>query len=202
MARGQRLAVGVVAMACGGMLLAGCGGSGGGADEATTTPATPSAPSTTPPSSAPPATGIPTPTKTIDSKPATVGAAGSNGTGRWTFHLYELRRNGDYVTLDFGAKNETDELSTFGDDLGRGGASNVSGVYLVDGKNKKKHLPATYRDPAHPTSGMHCLCTRTRGVAGGQTFFLNATFAAPPDDVTSVDVTIPHVGTFKNVAIS
>ncbi|MQA79790.1 MAG: hypothetical protein GEV10_15135 [Streptosporangiales bacterium] len=77
----------------------------------------------------------------------------------------------------------------------------MSGVYLVDGKNKKKHLTARYRDPAHPTSGMHCLCSGTRGVAGGQTLYLNATFAAPPDDVTSVDVAIPHVGTFKDVAI-
>lgn len=201
MTRRQRLAAGAVALACGGMLLAGCGGPDDAGGTATTTPATPTTPSGTASSSAQ-ATSIPTPTKTIATKAATVGAAGSSGRGRWTFQLYELRRNGQYVTLDFGAKNETDALSTFGDDLGRGGASNVSGVYLVDGKNKKKHLPATYRDPAHPGTGTHCLCTNTRGVAGGQTFYLNATFAAPPDDITSVDVTIPHVGTFKDVPIT
>jgi hypothetical protein len=30
----------------------------------------------------------------------------------------------------------------------------------------------------------------------------SATFAAPPPDVTAVDVYIPHAGTFKNVPIS
>ncbi|MPY80353.1 MAG: hypothetical protein GEV04_18215 [Actinophytocola sp.] len=109
------------------------------------------------------------------------------------------------MTLDFGAKSriEANLVSVLGDALGRDGEEDVSGVYLVDGKNKKKHLPVRYRDPTNPKAGLVCLCSRARlGVAGGQTGYLNATFAAPPEDVTSVDVHIPHVGTFKDVPIS
>ena len=74
----------------------------------------------------------------------------------------------------------------------------ADGVYVVDATNSKRYLPA--RDPEG-----NCVCSaggNSYFVAAGGTTALQATFKAPPDVVTAVDVTIPHVSVFSNVAIS
>jgi hypothetical protein len=114
--------------------------------------------------------------------------------------LFQLRRRGGLVTLNFKVANtvvgSTD--SWFVGDFFGGNEVNdftVSGIYLVDTANKKRY-PA-----ARDTNG-RCVCSNTRvGVSPGQSMTLFATFAAPPTDVKSVDVAIPHVGAFPGVPL-
>ncbi|WP_378784632.1 hypothetical protein ACFMQL_04185 [Nonomuraea fastidiosa] len=73
----------------------------------------------------------------------------------------------------------------------------VDGVFLVDVKNAKKHLVAV-------DSEGKCVCSRIQALflKKDDTAVLSATFAAPPPDVTTVDVHIPNVGTLSDVPIS
>lgn len=119
--------------------------------------------------------------------------------------LTSLAREGELATLNFRAT----ALSTrhtawqvggfFGDLKGSGGSSlAANGLYLIDTKNKKKHLVAA-------DAGGGCVCSTNLSatfVRAGQSVVLSATFAAPPPDVTAVDVFVPNVGTFRNVPIS
>jgi hypothetical protein len=74
----------------------------------------------------------------------------------------------------------------------------VAGVYLIDGKHGKKYEVAN--DP-----GGHCVCSSLLGnlyIAPGSATVMTATFAAPPADVTALDVSIPLAGTFHDVPVS
>ncbi len=73
----------------------------------------------------------------------------------------------------------------------------ADGIQLVDGKHAKVYLVAS------DGQGI-CLCSR--GLNGafapkGRPFIVSATFAAPPSDVTAVDVRIPTFGTVRNVPV-
>ena len=73
----------------------------------------------------------------------------------------------------------------------------ADGLQLVDGKNAKLYLVAS-------DGKGQCLCSR--GLAGvflrdDLPVLISATFAAPPADVTQVDVRIPGFGTVKNVPV-
>ncbi|GIH78403.1 hypothetical protein [Planobispora longispora] len=72
----------------------------------------------------------------------------------------------------------------------------VDGVFLIDTKNAKKHLVALDSDNT-------CVCSRIGSLflKEGESAAFSATFAAPPDDVTSMDVHIPNAGTLADVPL-
>lgn len=73
----------------------------------------------------------------------------------------------------------------------------VDGVYLVDGVNKLRYLPA--RD----SQGV-CVCSYAPSstfIRAGQSLLFSAVFKGVPDGVATVDVTIPRAGTFTKVPV-
>ena len=72
----------------------------------------------------------------------------------------------------------------------------VDGLRLIDTKNKKMHLPATTGDGV-------CACTPAddRGWKSETAVWVSVVFAAPPADVTAVDVSVPGFGTVANVPV-
>jgi hypothetical protein len=77
-------------------------------------------------------------------------------------------------------------------------SGSTDGVYVIDSANSKRYLPA--RDPDG-----NCVCTingNSLFLTAGQSTTFQATFKAPPDNITSVDVNIPRIGVFIGVAIS
>lgn len=142
------------------------------------------------------ASPVPTPSKTIASKRVSVDGK------HLPVQVYDLYRHGDLATLKFGLKNTTHNKLLAGGTVlrgspfGRAKENDVSGVYLVDGKHKKKYLPAHM--------GQECLCSTHLDevkVAPGQTLYLYATYAAPPTDVASVNVTFGKLGTITGVPV-
>lgn len=131
--------------------------------------------------------------------------------------LYELKRSGSVLAVNFGVTNLSTEdkssskwqISSFFDDginnLSGTAESNVNlglattdGIYVIDEVNKKKY-------PVARDSSRRCLCdTALYGtfVELGQTVSLSATTGAPPADVKAVNISIPHVATFANVPLS
>lgn len=76
---------------------------------------------------------------------------------------------------------------------------------LVDRKNRKRYLVARV-DPNTTLDGRDSQYLASSGlskvfVKPGQSIALYATFGAPPDDVTAVDVVIPQVPVFENVPL-
>lgn len=125
--------------------------------------------------------------------------------------LAPLRRDGDVVVLNLTLTNlgEDDwQISTALDDGTTNGLEggvqeqdparySVDGISLVDGANAKRHLVA--RDERG-----YCLCsTALSGVflAPEGVVVLSATFAAPPEDVKTMDVEVPLFGTFTGVPV-
>lgn len=140
---------------------------------------------------------VPTPTQTAASKDVTIEKQ------QLPLEVYSLKRDGTFVTLQFGLKNSTKDLNLTsgswlrGSPFSRTGENDVSGVYLVDGKNKKKYEPAVF--------GQNCMCSANldeRQAGPGQTIYLNATYAAPPEDVTTMDVNFPNFGTLTKIPVS
>ncbi len=119
------------------------------------------------------------------------------GGGQVRADVLTLRRSGDLLTLELQLTN-LDSGSRFssqsfavnpGDDA-------VTGITLVDGRNKKRYLPA--KDSA----GM-CLCSKAIiNLSEGGSTVLSATYAAPPADVTTLSVELPGFGTFADVPVS
>ena len=125
--------------------------------------------------------------------------------------LYELKRTGSVLVLNFGVTNTTPGAGSnewsptffFDDGLNNAdgavqGLASVDGIFIVDEVNKKKY-------PVARDANKRCLCSASLGstdVARGQTVTLSATFGAPPSNVKAVNVSIPHVPTFANVPLS
>lgn len=133
----------------------------------------------------------PQPSQTLAHRPVTDLA------GDAELEIHDLHRHGNLVTLDLGLRNTGGENLSAGTLFSRDGFENdISGIYLVDGENKKTYLPASY--------GGECVCSswlQTQGVAPGQTQHLSATYGAPPAEVNSVNIKVPHVGTFRDIKI-
>ena len=75
--------------------------------------------------------------------------------------------------------------------------SAADGFQLIDGKNAKVYLVAS-------DGQGQCLCSRGLVrvlINQDMPVLISATFAAPPADVTQVDVRIPGFGTVKNVPV-
>lgn len=138
---------------------------------------------------------------------------GSVGGKEVRLELLELARSGETTALTLrltltGEEGSAQIADTFNDgitqessaedaneaDVGR---TELDGVYLVDGKNRKKYLVG--RDE-------NGLCACDSGLSGvfikpDAPVVLSATFGAPPADVEAVNVFIPSFGTFKDVPL-
>ena len=107
------------------------------------------------------------------------------------------------LTLSSGSANSTDSVSV-NQMLSDGNSSSSDrspwtsdGLQLVDGKNSKLYLVAS-------DGQGQCVCSRELiavRLKKGAPVLISATFAAPPADVTSVDVRIPSFGVVKNVPV-
>ncbi|SBT38088.1 hypothetical protein [Micromonospora narathiwatensis] len=124
--------------------------------------------------------------------------------------LYELRRRDGFVNVnvkmtrtDQGTGNDDWQVGdTFeGDTI----SLTFAGVTLVDRKNRKRYLVARV-DPDTAPGGKDSQYLASTNlskifVKPDQSIWLYATFGAPPDDVTAVDVVIPRVPVFENVPL-
>lgn len=120
----------------------------------------------------------------------------------------ELRRvEGGNVILVFSVRNEGAEDVSFGGSYAEKGyfdtgvyqSYDMSGVQLVDVKNRKRHL--VLRD----SERRRCICSGwlvTDQVPPGEEAVLFAMFAAPPANVTAVNVVVPHFPVVKGVPIA
>ncbi|MPY80341.1 MAG: hypothetical protein GEV04_18155 [Actinophytocola sp.] len=136
------------------------------------------------------------PTQTIASKNGWFGGERASGL-RLSVELYALRRQGDLVVLDFGVRNLSDTPVSLLRTFSRGERDDdVSGVTLYDPSASLRYPPAE--------SGGECVCSTDLErdvIEPGDTQLLTATFGAPSRDVRALDVRVPTVGTFTDVAI-
>ena len=206
------------------LLLAAC--SGGGDD--TVSGASPSA-SSSPTGSSPSASSDATPSSSgsspaasdtssaaapegsLASKTFTVTSTYSQLPIRIRFDLLALQRRGDLLQVDARVTNtDTDRTKdmrwqvsnrfdppVYREDLG---ASNgiFGGVVLTDVAGKKRYLVAA-------DSAKDCVCTTNLSgtfLGAGQGVDVVATYAAPPTSTTKLDVEVPSLGLFRDIAIS
>lgn len=126
--------------------------------------------------------------------------------------LLELKRGGETSVLTFriatvgGDEVQIGEKFDDGADQKIEGASNtdaplnvtsMDGITLVDTQNRKRYLVG--RD----SKGV-CACDSGLGgvFLGSDPVILSATYAAPPADISAMDVLVPGFGTFKDVPVS
>jgi hypothetical protein len=198
--------------------LAGCGSLLGSAGNEPQQPA-PSA-SVSPPSSssAPPATNLPatpsagaTASGTPNGAPTELGAPAATRDGtadeqKATLAVYPVRRSDTLAVMHFTVAVDTNAddgifvFDLFGDgDSTTGDASSstsVDGVRLVDSARRKVYLPAS-------DGKGNCLCSRDlKGdLEPGHTYTFYATYAAPPAEVSVLDVSFPQFGTVSRVPV-
>jgi len=118
-----------------------------------------------------------------------------------TVEVAELKRStAGVLTLKFAMVNNTGEAlalsSTYAAETGNIDSGTVSGVHLLDVANKKKYL--VVRD-----SDQKCVCSQVSNeIPNGGRAFLWAKFPAPPADVKSIGVVIPHFIPMDDVPIT
>lgn len=110
------------------------------------------------------------------------------------------RRPGDFMRLEFTFANEgTDEYTAsfdFVDGLNGSQAHSFGGITVVDRVNNLEGIVVTDESGA-------CLCTGDLiSVEPGQRILSFAEFGAPPPDVATVDVIVPHFPPFDEIAIT
>jgi hypothetical protein len=123
-----------------------------------------------------------------------------------TLAVYPVRRSDTLavmhftVTVDPAAEDGIFVFELFSDGDSTTGdaasATSVDGVRLVDSARRKVYLAAS------DGKGM-CLCSRAlRGyLEPGNTYTFYATYAAPPAEVTALDVSFPNFGTVSRVPV-
>ena len=127
------------------------------------------------------------------------------GSGEATLEVYPIKRNERLVSLTFAVTladsaerfQVADFFSDSNYDASDGEGHAVDGVQLLDTKNAKLHQVAS-------DGAKHCVCSRGLSAAflePGQTMLFTAAYGAPPEDVTSMDVQVPHFGTVSNVPV-
>jgi len=194
------LAVAAVALTGCGMLPGQFGGGGGEEKQQTTaqeqpTKEQPTQRRTT--SDEPQQSAAPQADQVIATREAKV-ASGDGGTAR--ADVTALKRQGKTVTLNWTITVVDGEVNIHN---GMGSATldySVSGVSLIDPVNAKR-----YRVARNGTgSDAQCVCSDTQGnfLKKGQTVTLYALFAAPPADVTKINIEMPMIGVLTDVPIS
>jgi hypothetical protein len=155
-----------------------------------------------------PPTASPTAGTTAEPLPAIKSVTGRSPLGvRVRLSVNELRRaEGGNVILVFTVRNDGAEDVSFGGSYAEKGyfdsgvyqSYDMSGVQLVDVKNRKRHL--VLRD-----TGRRCICSgwlAADDVRPGKEAVLFAMFAAPPANVTAVNVVVPYFPVVKAVPIA
>jgi hypothetical protein len=103
--------------------------------------------------------------------------------------ILDLRREGNHVTLDFELVSGEEPNATYRFTReNAAGAYDVSGVTLVDHRNRKRYLTLLDEDG-------FCLCTsfdHLDSLAEDTAFVHSAQFPAPPADVRRVSVAVPR----------
>jgi hypothetical protein len=168
------------------LLVAGCGGD----DDPPPVAATP----------APTETEAATATPAVATGPVAQGDGSADG-GHFTFVITELKRSGRTVVLNatvtLAGDSPSDSIQ-LGTTFARTRADAFDGVALIDPEGERKYLVA--REP----SG-RCVCSVRLAdvlVERDAPVNLQATLTAPPATVSTVDVTVPNVKTFTDVAIA
>lgn len=119
--------------------------------------------------------------------------------------VYPITRSGELAVLNFtltlpaSAQAPYSLSNTFDDrnaDASDSSPFTVDGVQVTDPVNGKLYLAASDGDG-------NCVCTNVLGaaVAPGDTRALSVTYAAPPTDVTTVNVNFPLFGTVTDVPV-
>ncbi|MCG5217523.1 hypothetical protein [Streptosporangium sp. KLBMP 9127] len=116
----------------------------------------------------------------------------------------ELRREGKLATVHFTmgvAKGERWQIAYALRAEGKT-VFNVSGVSLIDTANAKRYRTAF--SGATADSEGDCVCSSVQGIflSEGESHSFYASFAAPPPDVTKINVEIPRFGVFSDVPLS
>ncbi|MET9239699.1 hypothetical protein [Nonomuraea sp. NPDC003709] len=190
-----------IALAVAAVALAGCGAlpgrqAGGGGEEKQ--PQTVAETTTEPPATAEVTEAPPQETRAIASREADVSAGGQHGKAR--ADILGLKRQGRTLSLNWsitaldGKVNVHNGLGTATLDF------TVSAVSLIDPVNAKR-----YRVARNGTGqDAKCVCSGTQGqfLEKGQTSTLYAVFAAPPADVTKINIEMPMIGVLTDVPIS
>ncbi|MFF4775766.1 hypothetical protein ACFY05_23210 [Microtetraspora fusca] len=119
-----------------------------------------------------------------------------------TVEINGLKRQGRLSTLTWTITNEGDKRWEMHSDLGdtpAGLGLTVAGISLVDPVNGKRYTVA--RTGAYPRA--KCLCSDYDVFTEpGEVLPLHATFAAPPADVTKINVDLKVLGVLTDVPIS
>ncbi|MFC4115361.1 hypothetical protein [Nonomuraea zeae] len=196
-----------IALAVAAVALSGCGmlpgQPGGGGEEkqsqtaAAQSPATATA-SAGPEQSAPEQSAPAQETKAIASRAAKVGGGDSYGAAR--VDITSLKRQGRTISLNW-TITATDGKVNMHNGMGGGSLDyTVSAVSLIDPVNAKR-----YRVARNGTGeDAECVCSGTQGqfLEAGEASSLYAVFAAPPADVTKINIEMPMIGVFTDVPIS
>jgi hypothetical protein len=200
------------------LALAGCGGLLGSAGDEPQQPApSASASAVSTAAASTPANGLATPSAgstaagTPNGAPTDLGAPAATRDGtadhqKATVAVYAIRRSDTLAVMHFTVTVDPDaedgifvfDLFSDGDaTTGDGNSStSVDGVRLVDSARRKVYLAAS-------DGKGKCLCTRDmRGdLEPGHTYTFYATYAAPPAEVTAIDVAFPQFGTVSRVPV-
>ncbi|MFI7616480.1 hypothetical protein ACIBP6_35175 [Nonomuraea terrae] len=134
----------------------------------------------------------------IASRETKVASGANHGTAR--AEITGLKRQGRTATLSWtvtaldGKVNVHNGMGSYTLDF------TVSAVALIDPVNAKRYRVA--RNGAGQDA--KCVCSHTQGqfLEQGETSSLYAVFAAPPPDVTKVNVELPMIGVISDVPIS
>lgn len=192
----------------GAALLAGCGGAG---TDGRATQRTVDGPAgqPSPPTATGDAAGGATPVLT---DPPSLGSRRGRVDGvPVRLDLAEVRRNGATVRvvlrLTTRSAEEAQVSQTFDDGTTQSnthpdsdsteGVFTMDGLYLIDGRNRRKHLVGRDRYNL-------CVCDGNLSAAvlsSEAPLDLSATFGAPPADVRALDVVVPRFGTFADVPL-
>ncbi|MBB3326404.1 hypothetical protein [Microlunatus antarcticus] len=118
--------------------------------------------------------------------------------------LYPVRRTGQTASVNlYIAAQDPDGSFMLLNSLGDGNTetsskalTSVDGVRLVDPVAKKAYLPAV-------TADGQCVCSPDDGATGEvrSSVWVTVTFAAPPAELTMINVTVPTFGTFTDVPV-
>lgn len=221
----MRSAVLLVTGAVAVMALSGCSLIDGSARTPSTAPEPPPPASASAPSS--PAPSSPEPSDSPTGSPADPGSAppsgnpsqtpgdlgpvvgtrtsSSSGGTRIELRLHQLTREGSLSHLNLTISTDSTKnyqvaglLSDGNSEAGDASAWAADGITLEDGTHRKLYLVASDGQGT-------CLCTRDLSsvfLSDSEPFVVSATFAAPPPDITTVDVRIPGFGVFTRVPVS
>jgi len=118
--------------------------------------------------------------------------------------LYPVRRTGETASVNLYIVAQDPEgtfmlLNSLGDgntETSSKALTSVDGVRLVDPVAKKAYLPAV-------TADGQCVCSPDDGATGEvrSSVWVTVTFAAPPAELTMINVTVPTFGTFTDVPV-